>query len=325
MKHVIICIIRDYNAYYLSNIILTMIKIYTIPLSYHNMIKIYKDDSDDLVEISVHEIKKIFTKNKLQIKDSVEKSYFNQGIYTEHILGDTSQAVHYYTCAAQLGNIHAMKELGGYYYYVEKDFEMAKEYFLMGCKLGDAQSINNIGAYYCEIEKDFEKAKEYYLQAIELNYPMAMYNLGNYYYEIENDYEKAVEYYLMAIKLDFPFAMCRLAKYYHNIEGNNEKAVEYYVMAIKLNIIDAKEEIKTVTNELERYVIYKNNDIKYDEEITRDIHIYNNKLKLHKKIHDCPVCLVDNIECIPINCFGHYICIHCYPKLYNESCVICRL
>lgn len=86
-----------------------------------------------------------------------------------------------------------------------------------------------------------------------------------------------------------------------------------------------KKNLMPLTTRLERYILFNKHNIKFNEKINRDIHIYNNKLKLHKKIDNCPICLVNNIECIRMICFGHYMCIDCYPKLSNNSCPVCRL
>jgi hypothetical protein len=76
--------------------------------------------------------------------------------------------------------------------------------------------------------------------------------------------------------------------------------------------------MKKYTTSLERYICYQKINIFFDEELTKDIYIYNNKLK-KSKIDECGICLEENTECIMLNCFTHYICIECYIKLYKNN------
>ena len=115
-----------------------------------------------------------------------------------------------------------------------------------------------------------------------------------------------------------------IGNYYKNIEKDYDKMKEYYLMAIKKGNLIAIDNIKRNTTLLERYIYYKKNDIPLNEELTRDIHIYNNKLKM-SKITDCGICMEDNKECIILNCFFHYVCTNCYIQLYDKPCSFCKL
>ena len=151
-----------------------------------------------------------------------------------------------------------------------------------------------------------------------------MNNLAIYYKNIEKDYDKMKEYYLMAIEKDNSTAMYNLGHYYQTIKINYDKMKKYYLMAIKKGHFNAMYNLKMKTSTLERYILYEQHNISFDEELTKDIHIYKNKLKISKN-DTCGICMEDNKQCILLNCFFHYVCTGCYIKLYNKPCSFCRL
>jgi hypothetical protein len=119
-------------------------------------------------------------------------------------------------------------------------------------------------------------------------------------------------------------AMNNLGYYYENIEKNYDLAKKYYLMAIDKGNLASKDNIKQLTTILERYVLFKKNNIEFDEEINKDIHIFNNKIKNYSVKEECKLCY--NVhECIPLSCFCHRTCIDCYVQIYNKPCPFCRL
>ena len=78
-----------------------------------------------------------------------------------------------------------------------------------------------------------------------------------------------------AINVD---TMLKLGDYFRN-KQQLSKAKEYYIMAIQHNNSQAKINIKYITTPLERYILYKKNGIKFDEILTSEINIYNDKIK----------------------------------------------
>lgn len=107
-----------------------------------------------------------------------------------------------------------------------------------------------------------------------------------------------------------------------------KKVTGYYLKAIKLGNSEAMNNLELITTPLERYILYKQNDIKFEEKIedeekiNKEFQIYQQKLRLNKKNDQCNICLKDNIDCIPINWCGHYLCSSCYIKLYDKPCLL---
>ena len=230
----------------------------------------------------------------------------------------------YYLMAIQLNNSDALQKMGRYYEKIEKDYDKMKEYYLMAIKLNNVPAMTNLAHYYQIIEYNYDKMKEYYLMAIEMHDSIAMTNLAVYYFDIEKNYDKMKKYYLMAIELNNSLAMYNFAIYYQYTEKNMDNAIKYYLMAIKLNNLKAVANLKEITTPLQRYIYYTKNNIPFNEEVTNDIHIYNNKLK--KSIIDtCNICFENNQKCILLNCHGHYTCTDCYINIYDKSCPFCRL
>jgi tetratricopeptide (TPR) repeat protein len=284
------------------------------------MPKIYIDST--LVECSKDDINKLFIEGKLyQTND--EYTFFNLGVYY-NIQENYDEMKKYYLMSIILNNSDAMFNLGLHYDAIEENYDLAKKYYLMATELGNSNAMNNLAHYYRYVEENYDLTKKYFLMSINLNNSNAMNNLGYYYYDIEENYDLAKKYYLMAIKLDNAEAMNNLGFYYYNIVKNYDLAKEYILMAIKLGESNAKQNIKLITTPIERYILLNNNGIEFNEEITRDIHIYVNKLKL-SKVDKCGICLEEDKTVILLNCFFHYCCQSCYVKVYNEPCPFCRL
>jgi hypothetical protein len=84
--------------------------------------------------------------------------------------------------------------------------------------------------------------------------------------------------------------------------------------------------IKSITSPFELYFLFQKHNIKFDEEIPKEVHIYNNKLKNFSKDDKCDICMEDeNKKCVLLNCFSHYICTDCYIQLHDKPCPFCKL
>ena len=257
----------------------------------------------------------LYIENKLTKIPDIKKYYEEVG--KDSFLGKTtnSETNYIYNC-------------GVYFYFIEKNYKEAEKYYLMAIENGNSTAMYCLGYYYNHIEKNYEEAKKYYLMAIENGNSDAMNCLGFYYhyYIEEKNYEEAKKYYLMAIENGNSTAMYNLGMYYHTIENNYEEAVKYYLMAIENGDSEAiinMTEIKENTSQIERYIIYKKNNITFNEVLLRETNIFINRLK-YSYVMECPVCM-DTINCIQLECC-HYICYSCYPKiLKDKKCHICRI
>ena len=278
------------------------------------------------------------------------------GLYYEYVKHNLDEAKKYYLMAIENGNAEAMNNLTYYYEDIEKDYDEAKKYYLMAVEKGCIISIDNLARYYQDIEKNYDKAKKYYLMAIENGNAEAMNNLARYYEDIEKNYDKAKKYYLMAIENGNAEAMNNLACYYEDIKKNYDEAKKYYLMAIDKGNIESMynlahyyEEIEENYEEAKKYYLMaiKNDfDInklntnlsgnlllslyhQYGEKYYKDIkciNIYKNKCNLNYKIEECPICVEEDVKCIPLEC-SHFYCTKCYVELINSKfkCAICNM
>ena len=218
---------------------------------------------------------------------------------------------------------------GVYLRYVKYDFDKAIEYYLKSIEKKNGHAMNDLGFYYYSIEKNYELTKKYYLMAIENNIIKSMYSLGHYYDNIEKNTEMTKKYYTMGAELNYPEALEALGDIYNYDEHNKEEAIKYYTKAISLGNFDAYKELKQIANQLEIYNIFEKHNIKYNEQMTKKtekaVQIYQNKIKYLSRTVDCPVCLDENILCIPVTCSAHFVCTDCYIKIYDKPCPVCRL
>ncbi len=82
--------------------------------------------------------------------------------------------------------------------------------------------------------------------------------------------------------------------------------------------------LKKITTQLQRYIIFKLNELNFDEDIIDpDINIYKDNL-MSAKTDYCGVCLEDKLTIILPRCSRHRSCEACYIKLYNIPCPYCR-
>jgi tetratricopeptide (TPR) repeat protein len=278
--------------------------------------------NNELISHTTDEIKELFANGQLNLGEN-QYTYFNFGVYY-FLEKNYELAIKYYLMAIELGNSEAMNNLGYYYHFIEKNYDKMFEYYLMAIDLGNSNAMNNLGHYYHYTKENYDLAKKYYLMAIDLGNSQAMINIGYYYHYIEQNYDLMKKYYLIAIDLGRSDTMNNLGYYYHCVEKNYDLAKKYYLMAIKLGKSVAISNIKYITTPLERYILFKNNGIKFDEDITRDITIYENKLKM-SKVEKCGICLEENVNVILLNCFFHSCCCNCYYKVYKDVCPFCKL
>jgi tetratricopeptide (TPR) repeat protein len=242
---------------------------------------------------------------------SPNKKYIIDNIYNYFLSDDIHNLIHekkYY-------------ELGLFYQFVNYCPALIKKYYLLAIEQKNSDAMNNLGYQYYS-EQKYDKAIKYYSMAFEHKNTTVYNNIGMFYFDVEKNYDKAVEYYKLAADNNIPEAFYNLALYYHAIKKDINTAIKYYIEAIIYNIPNAKEHIKIITTPLERYILFNQNQIIFDEEQDRQINIFINRLN-SKKLDDCIICM-EYYTNIPLEC-GHYICVDCYPKILKTTkCPVCR-
>jgi len=208
--------------------------------------------------------------------------------------------------------------------------EEIEYYYLLSANLHYSPAMVNIAIYYEEICNDFDKAITYYLEAIEYEEFYAMYNLADLYYKIK-DFSKMEYYYSLAInRYNDIDSIYKLISYY-TTQLNFDKMKYYYLIAIEHPHF---KRTKVFINKFYRFLILDditNKTTKMELQLSkimknRDIMIYKNKIKLFKNLNniiECVICYEEQLN-IDLHC-GHCVCIYCYPKVFEDTCPICRL
>ena len=154
-----------------------------------------------------------------------------------------TQAVEWYTYAAEKGHKGAQNNLGVCYEYgygVIQSYEKAVEWYNKAANQNNTAAQCNLG--YCYdvgqgVKQSYEKAVEWYTKAANQGYATAQSNLGVCYEKgqcVTQSYEKAVEWYTKAANQGYATAQCNLGYCYKNGQGvpqSYEKAVEWYTKA----------------------------------------------------------------------------------------------
>ena len=154
-----------------------------------------------------------------------------------------TQAVEWYTYAAEKGHKGAQNNLGVCYEYgygVIQSYEKAVEWYTKAANQNNTAAQCNLG--YCYdvgqgVKQSYEKAVEWYTKAANQGYATAQSNLGVCYEKgqgVTQSYEKAVEWYTKAANQGYATAQCNLGNCYKNGQGvpqSYEKAVEWYTKA----------------------------------------------------------------------------------------------
>ena len=238
-------------------------------------------------------------------------------------------------------NIYGLFSIGEMYFNIARRLEQKsntqteyneeiEHYYLLSANLHYSPAMVNIAIYYEEICNDFDKAITYYLEAIEYEELYAMYNLADLYYKIQ-DFSKMEYYYSLAInRYNDIDSIYKLISYY-TTQLNFDKMKYYYLIAIEHPHF---KRTKVFINKFHRFLILNditNKTTKMELQLSkimknRDIMIYKNKIKLFKNLNniiECVICYEEQLN-IDLHC-GHCVCIYCYPKVFEDTCPICRL
>ena len=120
---------------------------------------------------------------------------------------DYSEAVKWYTKAAEQGYANAQCNLGNSYYNgrgVEQDYSEAVKWYRKAAEQGNANAQNNLGLCYDNgqgVTQDYSEAVKWYIKAAEQGNADAQCNLGACYDNgqgVTQDYSEAVKWYRKA-------------------------------------------------------------------------------------------------------------------------------
>lgn len=179
-----------------------------------------------------------------ETQNALGEAYYDGKGVTENL----TEAVKWFTKAAEQENAKAEYNLGNCYYYgygvQYKDYGEAVKWYTKAAEQGYADAQNQLG--YCYefgegVDTNHKKAVEWYTKAAEQGLPLAQCNLGvcyNYGNGVEKNFEEAVKWYTKAANQEYARAQYNLALSYDKGEGvakNDSEAMKWYLKAVKNN------------------------------------------------------------------------------------------
>lgn len=179
-----------------------------------------------------------------EAQNALGEAYYDGKGVTENL----TEAVKWFTRAAEQENAKAEYNLGNCYYYGNgvqyRDREEAVKWYTKAAEHGNADAQNDLG--YCYkfgegVDRNLKKAVEWYTKAAEQGLPMAQCNLGICYENgdgVEKNLEETVKWYTKAANQEYARAQYLLGKAYDNGKGvakNDSEAMKWYLKAVKNN------------------------------------------------------------------------------------------
>ena len=158
-------------------------------------------------------------------------------------LGNSAEAVKWYTLAADRGFADAQNNLGVCYVNgsgVELNYEEAAKWYRLAAEQGNAHGQANLGWCYehgCGVEQSDEEAVRLYRLAAEQGNAYGQGNLGWCYESgtgVEQDYKEAAKWYRLAADKGNAYAQNNLGACYQygtGVEKSIEEAVKWYKLA----------------------------------------------------------------------------------------------
>lgn len=181
-------------------------------------------------------------------QNALGEAYYDGKGVTENL----TEAVKWFTKAAEQENAKAEYNLGNCYYYgygvQYKDYGEAVKWYTKAAEQGCAEAQNSLG--YCYefgegVDKNLKEAVKWYTKAAEQGLPLAQCNLGACYENgdwVEKNLEEAVKWYTKAANQGYAKAQYYLALSYDKGEGvakNDSEAMKWYLKAVKNNSPEA--------------------------------------------------------------------------------------
>ena len=178
-----------------------------------------------------------------EAQNALGEAYYDGKGVTENL----TEAVKWFTKAAEQENAKAQYNLGNCYYYgygVYQYYGEAEKWYTKAAEQGYAEAQNSLGYYY-EENHNPKKAVEWYTKAAEQGLPIAQCNLGvcyKYGNGVEKNLEETIKWYTKAANQGYAQAQYYLGKAYDKgdgVEKNDSEAMKWYLKAIKNNSPEA--------------------------------------------------------------------------------------
>jgi tetratricopeptide (TPR) repeat protein len=227
-------------------------------------------------------------------------------------------AISYFNEAIKQGNNSIYcHQLLGYTYEINNNYDKAMEQYKILIERGNLRAYGMMAQLSCKMG-DINKAIEYFEKGVELKNIDCIYFYGEFLIKILNDEDKMLYYMKMCNDLGEKSAYIYVAEYFETVK-KMDSAKEYWIKVVKNGNFNYKYKLTQLS-------LYYYIGDHYDK-FNRDVVIFQNKCKYLSKIDKCPVCINDNIKCIPYDCSAHFICEECYIRVKdsnNKQCPVCR-
>ena len=178
-----------------------------------------------------------------EAQNALGEAYYDGKGVTENL----TEAVKWFTKAAEQENAKAQYNLGICYYYgygVYQNYGEAEKWYTKAAEQGYAEAQTSLGYYY-EENHNPKKAVEWYTKAAEQGLPIAQCNLGvcyKYGNGVEKNLEETIKWYTKAANQGYAQAQYYLGKAYDKgdgVEKNDSEAMKWYLKAVKNNSPEA--------------------------------------------------------------------------------------
>ncbi len=252
----------------------------------------YSNNTDDnmMIIIALYDISKKDYQNAIEMLEEAIKRHSLRASCTlgilYNILDDNEKSIYYFKLGADVGHMLSSTNLA-FEYLCQGEFDLFMKYNKIGLNCNDENALINEGIYLWNIVKNYNKATDIFNKMIDTNY--------------------------------------RACYEYAKLVGNIKQKIELLTKAIKLkpkkSYIDM---LKKITNDFERYELYKKHDINTHTFKNYDNFEFNIKFNI-SNFSRCPVCYnkkSDKVELFTLKC-NHSFCSNCIKKYSQKNCCLC--
>lgn len=176
---------------------------------------------------------------------------------------DRTQAIRWFTLAANNGEVRAQRQLGEMYA-SEKDFSQSEKWYSLAAEQGDGLALFKLGHMYMRgegVTQSLTEGLKHYLLAAEQDELGAYMTLGNIYHQgldttsgsIEIDHTEAFKWFSYPAERGVDYAQCKIGKMYEEgkgVEQNIQLAHMWYTIAVAMGSWKAKNQRYAISEEL---------------------------------------------------------------------------